>query len=233
MVVNGKVLEKVKKILALASNNPSEEEAQAAMLMAQRIMAENGITMTDIESNNCFTNEVVDVPITSPYRTPWWHKILATVIGENFRCEAYYYTVNQKSQLMFIGLKQDTEVAIKVFNYAVDAIKYHTAKYIEQLKRGGVNNKPLYLTGIRNDYILGYIDGLRDKFKEQVEKNNWALILIKNDAVIEAVAKKGLREGRRPSINFACSNNAYASGYRKGREFETREGLIESQNASM
>ncbi|BCV20352.1 DUF2786 domain-containing protein [Moorella sp. Hama-1] len=224
MVVNEKVLEKVKKILALASNNPSEEEAQAAMLMAQRIMAENGITLAEVEG---FTNEVVDVPITQPHRTRWWYKILATIIADNFRCEAYFNTINRMSRLMLIGLKQDTEVATKVFNYAVDAVRYHTAKYVEKIKRDSVNNKPLDLTGIRNDYILGFLDGLKDKFKEQVEKNNWGLILVKDNSVLKAVEKKGLQPGRKPVINFARSNNAYASGYRTGKEFETRERLTE------
>ena len=227
-MVNGKVLEKVKKILALASNNPSEEEAQAAMLMAQRIMAENGITMTEVEGNHSFTDEVVDVPITQPHRTHWWYKILAMIIADNSRGEAYYYTVHQKSQIMLIGLKQDTEVATKVFNYAVDAVRYYTAKYVEKVKRDSVNNKLLDLNGIRNDYILGFLDGLKDKFKEQVEKNNWGLILVKDNSVLKAVEKKGLQPGRKPVINFARSNNAYASGYRTGKEFETRERLTES-----
>lgn len=35
-----KIADKIQKLLALAGNNPSEEEAQAALLKAQELMAE-------------------------------------------------------------------------------------------------------------------------------------------------------------------------------------------------
>ena len=41
-----KMLEKVKKLLALAGNNPSEEEAQAAALKAQELIAQYNLDMS-------------------------------------------------------------------------------------------------------------------------------------------------------------------------------------------
>ena len=42
-----RVLEKVKKLLALAGNNPSEAEAQAAALRAQELIARYNLSITD------------------------------------------------------------------------------------------------------------------------------------------------------------------------------------------
>ena len=44
-------IEKIKKLLALAGNNPSEEEAQAAMLKAQELLLQNGLTMEEVTSH--------------------------------------------------------------------------------------------------------------------------------------------------------------------------------------
>ena len=48
---NERVLEKVKKLLALANDRGATEgESQTALLMAQKIMAENNLTIKDVEA---------------------------------------------------------------------------------------------------------------------------------------------------------------------------------------
>jgi len=47
LALNERILEKLKKVLAKANNNPSAEEAKAAMLIAQRIMVKNNLCMDD------------------------------------------------------------------------------------------------------------------------------------------------------------------------------------------
>ena len=44
-----KIIEKIKKALALANNNKNPNEAQAAMLMAQKMMAKYHIEMQEVE----------------------------------------------------------------------------------------------------------------------------------------------------------------------------------------
>lgn len=44
-----KIIEKIKKALALANNNKNPNEAQAAMLMAQKMMAKYHIEMQELE----------------------------------------------------------------------------------------------------------------------------------------------------------------------------------------
>ena len=46
-----KIIEKIKKALALANNNKNPNEAQAAMLMAQKMMAKYHIEMQEIEES--------------------------------------------------------------------------------------------------------------------------------------------------------------------------------------
>ena len=45
-----KIIDKIRKVLELSKNNPSEEEAQAAALKAQKLMAEYHISIKEIET---------------------------------------------------------------------------------------------------------------------------------------------------------------------------------------
>ena len=44
-----KILEKVKKLLALAGNNPSQAEAEAAAAKAQALLQEYNLTLKDVD----------------------------------------------------------------------------------------------------------------------------------------------------------------------------------------
>lgn len=43
-----KIINKIKKVLELSKNNPSEKEAQAAALKAQKLMVEYHISMEEV-----------------------------------------------------------------------------------------------------------------------------------------------------------------------------------------
>ena len=43
-----KIADKIQKLLSLAGNNPSQEEAQAALMKAQKLMADYNVSMSDL-----------------------------------------------------------------------------------------------------------------------------------------------------------------------------------------
>lgn len=49
---NGKIAEKIKKLLALAKGNTTEGEAEAAMAKVQELLASYNLTMAEVESHN-------------------------------------------------------------------------------------------------------------------------------------------------------------------------------------
>lgn len=58
---NEKIITKIEKLLALAGNNPSEQEAQAAMLKANHMLRTGASTYT------------VAKELGRPQCTVWWH----------------------------------------------------------------------------------------------------------------------------------------------------------------
>lgn len=104
------VLQKVRGLLALSGNNPSQAEAQAAALKAQELIAKYNLTLTDVEKE---TQEIV----TSEYRTgvdKSWKYGLARAVADNFRVMIYWV---DRRVAVFYGYKQDTMIAVQVFEY--------------------------------------------------------------------------------------------------------------------
>lgn len=225
--VDDKILQKIQKALALAADNPSDEEAQTAMRMAQKLMVKHGLDMSDVEYAEKDEKEVVDEGLTDYKKTQQWEKSLAVVISENFRCTSY---LNKKrtghryavTRLCFIGLKQDVEIARMVYNYAHQMITMLTEQFV---KENGYSGKTA-ITTAKNEYRLGFISGLDAKFKEQVNKEGWGLILVQDDAVVEVVENKGLGRAYRSRAQNYGDANAYGAGYSEGKKFEAGKNRI-------
>lgn len=219
MQENGKIIDKVKKLLALTVS-PYADEAEAAMLKAQELLLRHGLTISDIQSEKP-AKEVVDERVdVGQKRNDWWEKSLAKIIGDNFRCEHYF--IKKRPGIYFIGLKDDVAVAKEVFSYAAIVIRHLSNEYVKA-------NKTPYQNGrrLKNDYIIGFLDGLHDKFAEQVNSKCLALMLIKDDAVVEAAKNKNIKKARRSQIYTTGDADAIASGYIDGKNFDHERKMIE------
>jgi hypothetical protein len=142
-----KVIDKVKKLLAL-TDSPYADEAEAAMLKAQELLLKHGLSISDIQINEEPAKEVVDEKVLAGRsKISWWEKILSGIIGDNFRCVAYYR--RNEPNVYFIGLKEDVEVAKEVLSYAVIVIRHLSSQYVKANKVFCQNERKL-----KNDYIL-------------------------------------------------------------------------------
>jgi hypothetical protein len=209
------IMAKVRKALALASDGADDAECETALLMAQRMMAKHGIDMSEVEGGEEEKKEVVDEPITERGRTPFWKKSLAMVIGDNFRCYTYTRTGGGKSRIIFLGVKGDVELAKELFEFAVNVLEQSVRRYLRKERRE--RGEEYESTGLRNDFIIGFIDGLREKFSEQVKELNLMPMLVKDDALVEVYEKRSFTSGTRSRVQRGYDSSAYNSGHREGK----------------
>jgi hypothetical protein len=218
-----KVIDKVKKLLAIANDDRgSEHEAHSAMLMAQKFMANHGLTMADVDATETQTEtkEVVRDYGEATTRLMWYHRSLAGVIAKNFRCTSYIYITggssSRKRRVVFIGLKDDVPVASEVYRFAMNALTRLANRYMDDWRKV---NPYRSITGVRNDYMLGFIRGLDDKFREQVATQCLALALVQDPLVKEAVAEMKLRPAPQANAQIAYDGAARRAGYQDGQQF--------------
>lgn len=284
-----KIIKKIQHILnKTTEKGATEEEAQSAMLMAQKLMAKYGLEMTDIEittTDKETKKEIVEGEATDSIKLAWWHKSLAKIIADNFRCRHFYYkSYGGYYQVVFFGFKEDVEIAKMVYKFASIQIEYHARQYRRKRKKElekkflpenfknmsfdelatfatsrcnislwkidriykkydneATRKKYLTLaikealginigTAVRNDYIRGFLKGLDEKFKEQIEQNKeeWGLVLVRDKAIDEAFANIQSTEKMRPSkVSTSYDFKAYEDGRQQGKRFEQVSGEIE------
>ena len=212
-------ISKIEKLLALAGNNPSEAEAQAAMLKAQKLMAENNLTMETLNQNKEPQKKEVVQEWFEGGQSSQRMRNLGKIIANNFRCDMM---VGPKYGLVFIGLKEDAKICIQVFNFAAHTLEKNMRKIRRQYRKQGLSTE-----GISGDYSMGFIKGLSDKFKEQVAQNNWGLILVKDNMVTEyceSVSKGRAKSGK--TLNSSGDMGLYLKGYTDGKSLVTDQKAI-------
>lgn len=228
-IQNEKLITKIRRLLALATS-PNENEAQQAMLKAQELMVKHGFSMTDIDVED-EKKETTELDANDWAKCPWWAPTLASIIADNFKC----YTLMRRkvynrcgvTKIVFIGLKQDAEMAKEIYNFSYmfldGVLKQNRASYKEK----GYTTS--HANMFNNDYAQGFIDGLKAKFAEQVEKNGWGLILVKDKDLQEYYGKKyeGKLKSEKCDAPMAGNHLAYAAGYEKGKSFNSPKAAIE------
>jgi hypothetical protein len=107
MVDSGIIL-KIQKLLALASSS-NENEAQAAMMKAQEMLAKYKLSMKDVQSRRPESKAVKRCTAVT-FTKAAWKGHLASVIADNFCCYMYLLTA-RSHQVVFMGLPEDAETA--------------------------------------------------------------------------------------------------------------------------
>lgn len=166
-----KVLEKIKKLLALAGNNPSEAEAMAAALKAQELMAEYNVTVTNEEEKIEMSEAGFRTGVDNN-----WKYILADVVADNFRCKSYWIG---KRRIMFYGYKSDCEIATQVFEFLFKTCKKRTNQVADKAYNETGTSK-----GVRFSYSRGFVAGV----KEALDAQCTALMIVTPPEVKESFA---------------------------------------------
>lgn len=149
-----KVIGTITKLLELSKNNPSEEEAQSALLKAQELIAKHNV---HVESSDAevitYSQEICNSKWNMGFRKP-----LAKVISDNFRCRYYLYN----GSIVFLGRSYDAKIAKDAFEYAYEYAMKEANKMYNKAYSMGLETK-----GVFNSYTLGFIRGMSEKFGEQ------------------------------------------------------------------
>ena len=135
--------------------NNSDQEAELAILKAQKLMAEYDISIEEIkeEKEPEYSHEMCEHKWNYGYRIP-----LANVLAKNFRCDLY----ERGKSIVFMGRKVDATICRQTFEFAY--------KYI--MKRGNQEYNRRYemgytTRGVFNSYAQGFIIGLKKSLDEQ------------------------------------------------------------------
>lgn len=211
--IDDKVVEKIKKLLAL-TDSANEHEAKIAMLMAQKLMARHNLDIKDVVAKD---KENVCEIYAGTYGKRTWRRILAKVISKNFRCEHFYNNRGNKGFIVvFVGLLDDIKIAKSIYEFAISVIEKNQKRVYKELRMVGFETK-----GVKKSYAIGFVYGLDDSFEEQKDEmpEEYALVLQIPEVVIDFMENKEF-DGSTPEVNLEIENRlAMGQGYEDGIEF--------------
>lgn len=153
---NSKILERIKKLLALAGNNPNEQEAAAAMEKVQAMLAEHNLSMSDVATHDKAEDGfTIDSTMETDSRP--WRRNLAATIGKMYFCTYFFsyrkrYTKARKCGYIrydvhnFVGARHNVAVVHLMFAYLNETI--------DRLARDGASQ--LSNIKIRTPYINSF-----------------------------------------------------------------------------
>lgn len=211
-MTNGQVVDKVKKLFAMANHAGSDiNEAKTALLQAQKLMAKYNIhmdAMTDTEDFQCVSMR------TETKGDKKFRFQLSTILAKNFRCKCYCETENNRGRthhhIVFFGAKDDVLICKEAFEYAYRfACKEGMRAYRAEKETSGTGS------GIFNSYTMGFCAGI----KEALDRQCVALMIVTPKEVNDAYAEKtkDFKPMRRRLSTRQINFGAYHAGMIDGK----------------
>lgn len=219
------ILERISKALRLGKDNNNENEAQAAILAAQRLMAKYKISEEEINDflneNEKQDNEVIEEQAENETNNDKWKRKLMVTIAKNFRCDVYYHG----GKLVIVGAKEDILISKRVYLYAKQAIlnsfkKFFKDNYESYAVNSSIRNK------CKREFALSFIKGLSEKFEEQKANSELSLVVV-NQNVKEYLNNINFTGVHRTRASYITDNYCFQEGKRNGRNLADIDTRVE------
>lgn len=171
-----KVIRRIMKLLALSDldHNPSENEAIAASLAAQKLLAKYNLSIADVTGERDPKEDIEQVVADVGTGQKWKYN-LSDVVAQNYACRTFSHGAEQ---IIFYGYKADVLIARRVFVYLFKVGNRLAAQYVKQYREDVYRNA----SGVYNSFVRGFTDGVR----KELEKQCTALALVIQPEVQES-----------------------------------------------
>ena len=210
--IDHRLLRKIRLLGVMAARSTNEHEAYTAAMLAQKLMAENGLSEIAGIQMEEEHNSVVNVfAARQGVRMPRWQDKLFNVLATEFRCVAYWDNDPGRGKaLRLIGRSRDCAVVIEVWGQAVGAASRLSAAYARRVtpsRRRSVSP--------RTSWCEGFVGGLAGRLAEQRRAHQeWALVLVPDEQVQAEAADLHLKAARNPRV---CMDDAsWRAGWQAG-----------------
>ncbi|QOX77747.1 DUF2786 domain-containing protein [Trichlorobacter lovleyi] len=219
-----RIIERVRKLLAL-SNSSNEHEAALAAAHAQRLLAEHNLAMSELEMQEEGAGEV---ELKVAKTVPKWLSSLFATVANAFDCFPIVTTNQEHSRLRFIGVGEDPGVAACTLQYLIKELRRLASGYLSSLELRDARLPAADRQRIRTSYLLGGVHGVRQAMtaqKAQTPTTSKALVPVK-DALIRQYREEHVGELRtRRSRSSTVVSEAFHQGRQDGASLQLNPGL--------
>lgn len=223
-----KILDKVRKLMALAEGSTFEGETATALARARDLLAKYNLSMSDVEREAY--NEESPIHVHIDVQDGYWQAKLGLVIAGFTNTVCYLGGGRGRKRIYIMGMEHEVEVGKYMFVHIARQIDKMMRKYRRELRdereRMGYERQNARETSHHTrGYVLGIIARLKERLDERLaqESDNTctALVLHKHPKVIAFEDSLGIRRRR----ERGGSNAAYEQGKRDGNKITINQGI--------
>ena len=214
-----KIIDRVRKLLALAKSS-NEHEAALAAAHAQKLLSEHNLAMSELEVKEAGAGkEMFDLGRKTLDK---WVFQLASVVASAFDCRVVATSGGDgTAKVSFIGCGEDPAVSGYTFQYLVKEMERLVKSFLALVDAG---DRAVH----RRSWLLGAVRGVQEQLRKQkidTPVTTTALVPVK-DALIrtyieEHFNKAKVRRTRRSSIY----GSSYNAGKETGKSMAIRRGV--------
>jgi hypothetical protein len=210
------IIQKIRKLLALADGNQNEHEREVAMQFAMELLSKHNLSVAQVEGQALEIN-VCEVEGDFARLERWMQYVLDAV------CELYYtdYYISIRKTAMFVGTAENVAVSIDVAEWLIQSIRKESNRlYKDSYQRRS------FRTGAGWQILLRAIDLVIDeKRAKKCETPGTSLIVVRDQlesANQTYLSRLHLRQTKRRCVyidqNSFDSGTSYGNGVTLGKQ---------------
>lgn len=222
------VIDRIKKILAKASNNPSQGEAEVAMAKAHELAVRYSIDLATVDMTDADKGLQMDKEDVISERTPLHHedRWIAAILMQCYGIQVIWTKSNKHIfKLVFIGDKTDIQLARYVWGWLRVVMR---KAYFNFIAENAMPSCASVRNGFNNGFRAGCVAANKraeDTLTPQ-ERNTYALVLVKKEQLVEAKMKELYPNAKTSRAHLVRgSADAYSSGRAAGSSVKLAHGL--------
>lgn len=224
-----KILDKIKKLLALSKSDNVHESARA-LAQVQKMMKIYNLQEIDIE--NSYINSHLSKFKVGTQKLPNHINFLASLMKRKFAVEVLVdskWNVSNKSNIKvdryfeFFGFNENPEIACYVFDFLARKIQKDRMDFLKTLNK---NLKRLTKIKKADAFCYGWIVAINDKLDNFVlneEQSNKVFNFIKNKTNTDSFGE--MKATRKLDLSKSKYTSSISEGLRKGNEVQLNHGV--------
>lgn len=224
------VMEKVRKLLKLANNNPNINEAASAMAKAQELITRFKIEGLNLEEPSAVSSKPLIEILYAKQNVSGWRGRLAQGIGKCNNCEIIWVqtrsAVNHRAlnSLSIVGTKENIEISRYLFVYCEREIE---RLCFEAMKIEGLGSGKDWA----NSFKLGAASAVGNKMAQEQEKvkveyqGSMALVRLNQEALVTKDFFNKVFTNQRATSLTNSRADANSLGYERGKGISWNKSL--------
>jgi uncharacterized protein DUF2786 len=223
------IIDKIRKLRALAGNNSSIEEIATATKLAEELLQKYQIEEAEFEVAHGSQEQAIfdQIALTDwKERQTLWQNILLTTLSEAYNCEGILLRRNHRLGYYVIGRPADILTIRYQYSYFTLELT-RLAQLLAPNNLGRGSGKHWH-----KSFYLGAVSAIADSLKKakvevRASANSSALAIIDRHAEEALALKNKLHPnvGGAKAIRTTMDRNAYDLGYQSGSNLSPKPGL--------